>query len=57
VVGGPPDNLGWGEFILDESGFLVGSTAQFYEDENGNRPEWLRTADKEFRGYDLNWAE
>jgi hypothetical protein len=49
VVGGSPDNLGWGEFIWDETGFMVGSTAVFHEDENGERPEWLRLADEMLR--------
>ena len=45
IVGGPPDNLGWSEFIWDENGNFVASTAQFHEDENGEQPEWLKIAE------------
>jgi len=49
VVGGEPDNLGWGEFIWDEDGNLVGSTAQFHKDIYGEQPEWLRLAEGTLR--------
>lgn len=49
IVGGAPDNLGWGEFIWDENGNFTGSNATFHEDINGERPEWLKLAEETLR--------
>jgi hypothetical protein len=46
IVGGNPDSIGWSEFIWDANGNMVGSTAQYHEDEHGERPEWLRLANE-----------
>ncbi|MDR2532327.1 MAG: hypothetical protein LBC82_05740 [Oscillospiraceae bacterium] len=48
IVGGTPDKLGWSEFIWDEKGDMVGSTARYY-DINGEQPEWLRLAEEALR--------
>ena len=44
VVGGTPDNLGWGEFIWNENGKMVGNTA-FHKNTNSEQPEWLKLAE------------
>jgi hypothetical protein len=46
IVGGTPDRLGWGEFIWDDKGNAVGSNATFYEDADGEHPEWLKRAEE-----------
>ena len=54
IVGGLPDDLGWGEFVWDENGNAVGSNATFLPDINERRPEWLKLAEAALRP-DLNW--
>jgi len=49
VVGGTSDNLGWGEFVWDENGDMVGNNATFHEDKYGERPEWLKLAEETLR--------
>ncbi|MDR0293945.1 MAG: hypothetical protein LBH95_07335 [Oscillospiraceae bacterium] len=49
IVGGTPDKLGWGEFIWDEKGNLLGSNATAYTDANDEKPQWLRIADETLR--------
>lgn len=46
VVGGTPDNLGWGEFVWDEAGAFLGSNATIPASSNGERPEWLELANE-----------
>ena len=48
IVGGAPDKLGWGEFIWDEKGSVIGNNATFHEDINGEKPQWLRSAEEKF---------
>jgi len=44
IVGGAPDNLGWAEFIWDENGNMIGSTATYHPGENDEQPEWFSLA-------------
>ena len=44
IVGGTPDNLGWGEFIWNNTVAVLGSRAVYNEDADGEAPEWLTLA-------------
>ena len=48
IIGGAPDKLGWGEFIWDENGSVVGSNATLHKDEYGETPQWLKLAEEKF---------
>jgi len=53
IVGGTPDNLGWGEFIWDADSHFTGGTA-YYPSIDDVQPEWLRLANERFR---TGWTE
>lgn len=45
IIGGTPDDIGWGEFVWDEKGVFVGSNATQNTPET---PKWLENARETF---------